>query len=214
MLYPLIPIAFCILLLLINVAFNALGFSSNVSYINGNTIGGYEANYDLYKTQILNQLNNSQLNQLLFSFNLKKLNSNSYYATDFINNMNLYQTFVLNNQTIFNKISTLLYTLKNNQANLNARSTLSNDLVKLNDVNNWLININNDLKNLNLSTLSKLKKLVNNDQDYFNGTIINNLLDSMPNSLVNLLPHLGHIYQFNLIYDLESITGNNSRIID
>ncbi|MBP5783360.1 hypothetical protein J6W32_01955 [bacterium] len=214
MLYPLIPIAFCILLLLINVAFNALGFSSNVSYINGNTIGGYEANYDLYKTQILNQLNNSQLNQLLFSFNLKKLNSNSYYATDFINNMNLYQTFVLNNQTIFNKISTLLYTLKNNQANLNARSTLSNDLVKLNDVNNWLININNDLKNLNLSTLSKLKKLVNNDQVYFNGTIINNLLDSMPNSLVNLLPHLGHIYQFNLIYDLESITGNNSRIID
>lgn len=214
LLYPLIPIAFCILLLLINVAFNALGFSSNVSYINGNTIGGYEANYDLYKTQILNQLNNSQLNQLLFSFNLKKLNSNSYYATDFINNMNLYQTFVLNNQTIFNKISTLLYTLKNNQANLNARSTLSNDLVKLNDVNNWLININNDLKNLNLSTLSKLKKLVNNDQVYFNGTIINNLLDSMPNSLVNLLPHLGHIYQFNLIYDLESITGNNSRIID
>lgn len=214
LLYPLIPIVFCLLLLLINLAFNALGFSNNSSYITNSTIGNYEANYDLYKTQLLNNLNNEQLNKLLFSFNLKKLNSNSYYATDFINNMNLYQSFVLNNQGIFNKISTLLYSLKANQANLKAQSTLSNDLVKLNDVNNWLININNDLKNLNLSTLSKLKNLVNNNQNYFDGTLINNLLDSMPTSLVNLLPHLGHLYQFNLIFDLESITGNQSKIID
>lgn len=214
MLYPLIPIAFCLLLLLINIAFNALGFSSNHSYITSTTIGNYEANYDLYKNQILSNLNNEQLNKLLFSFNLKKLNSNSYYATDFINNMNLYQTFVLNNQAIFSKISSLLYNLKTNQANLSAQNAISNDLVKLNDLNNWLININHDLKNLNLSSLSKLKTLVNNDQAYFDGTLINNLLDSMPNSLVNLLPHLGHLYQFNLIYDLESITGNNSRIID
>ena len=214
LLYPLIPIAFCLLLLLINIAFNALGFSNNTNYLTTSTLGNYEANYDLYKNQILNNLNNEQLNKLLFSFNLKKLNSNSYYATDFINNMNLYQSFVLNNQTIFSKISALLYNLKTNQANLTARNSLSSDLVKLNDVNNWLININNDLKNLNLSSLSKLKNLVNNNQAYFDGTLIDNLLDGMPNSLVNLLPHLGHLYQFNLIYDLESITGNNSKIID
>ena len=214
LLYPLIPIVFCILLLLINIAFNALGFSSNVSYITNTTIGNYEANYDLYKTQIINALNNQTFNKLLFSLNLHKLNSNSYYATSLIDNMNLYQSFVINNQGIFNKISLLLYSLKTNQANLSARSILSNDLVKLNDLNNWLININNDMKNLNLSSLSKLKTLINQNESYFNGTLINNLLDSMPNSLVNLLPHLGHIYQFNLIEDLESITGNNSKIID
>lgn len=202
------------MLLLINIAFNALGFSSNVSYITNTTIGNYEANYDLYKTQIINALNNQTFNKLLFSLNLHKLNSNSYYATSLIDNMNLYQSFVINNQGIFNKISLLLYSLKTNQANLSARSILSNDLVKLNDLNNWLININNDMKNLNLSSLSKLKTLINQNESYFNGTLINNLLDSMPNSLVNLLPHLGHIYQFNLIEDLESITGNNSKIID
>ncbi|MBO7084668.1 hypothetical protein J6W20_01875 [bacterium] len=122
--------------MLINIAFNALGFSNNTNYLTTSTLGNYEANYDLYKNQILNNLNNEQLNKLLFSFNLKKLNSNSYYATDFINNMNLYQSFVLNNQTIFSKISALLYNLKTNQANLTARNSLSSDLVKLNDVNN------------------------------------------------------------------------------
>lgn len=214
MLYPLIPIAFCILLLLINIAFNALGFSNNTSYITGSTIGNYEANYDLYKTKILANLNNEQVNKLLFSLNLTKINSNSYYATSLIDNMNLYQNFVVNNQIIFSKISNLLYNLKINQANLNARNLLSNDLVKLNNLNNWLININNDIKNLNLKSLVKLKSLINQQQDYFNGTLINQLLDSLPNSLVNLLPHLGHLYQFNLIWDLENITGNNSKIID
>ena len=136
MLYPLIPIAFCILLLLINIAFNALGFSSNTSYITATTIGNYEANYDLYKTQILANINNEQLNKLLFSLNVNKINSNSYYATSLIDNMNLYQNFVVNDQSIFSKISNLLYSLKVNQANLNTRNLLSNDLVKLNDVNN------------------------------------------------------------------------------
>ena len=193
-LYPLIPIAFCILLLLINIAFNALGFSSNTSYITATTSGNYEANYDLYKIQLLDYLNNTQLNKLLFSLNLTKINSNSYYATSLIDNMNLYQNFVVNNQDIFNKISNLLYSLKIDQANANARNVLSNDLVKLNDVNNWLININNDVKNLNLKSLANLKALINQNENYFNGTLINNLLDSLPNSLVNLLPHLGHLY--------------------
>lgn len=214
MLYPLIPIAFCILLLLINIAFNALGFSNNTSYITSSTIGNYEANYDLYKTKILANLNNEQLNKLLFSLNLTKINSNSYYATSLIDNMNLYQNFVVNNQIIFSKISNLLYNLKINQANLSTRNLLSNDLVKLNNLNNWLININKDIKNLNLKSLVKLKSLIDQEQDYFNGTLINQLLDSLPNSLVNLLPHLGHLYQFNLICDLENITGNNSKIID
>ena len=61
---------------------------------------------------------------------------------------------------------------------------LSNDLVKLNNLNNWLININNDIKNLNLKSLVKLKSLINQEQDYFNGTLINQLLDSLPNSFV------------------------------
>ncbi|MBQ5492953.1 MAG: hypothetical protein IIT78_03700 [Mycoplasmataceae bacterium] len=213
LIYPLLPIIFSMLLLLTSIIFNMFGFKKNLTYLNNANIANCDLNYNQIKQQILTIINNATFNKELLQLNTLKLNTNSFYYDNLLANITNYENFVLYKQNLFSEISQLIYNLKPNANNLDIRNSLLNDISTLNAFNNNLININLDLKNLNYKQLDAIKNFVSTYINFFNGSMINNLLFKLPDSLNSLLPHLGDIYQFNLIYDILSITGNNSYVI-
>ena len=201
------------LLLLTSIIFNMFGFKKNLTYLNNANIANCDLNYNQIKQQILTIINNATFNKELLQLNTLKLNTNSFYYDNLLANITNYENFILYKQNLFSEISQLIYNLKPNANNLDIRNSLLNDISTLNAFNNNLININLDLKNLNYKQLDAIKNFVSTYINFFDGSMINNLLFKLPDSLNSLLPHLGDIYQFNLIYDILSITGNNSYVI-
>lgn len=213
LIYPLLPIIFSMLLLLTSIIFNMFGFNKNLTYLNNANIANCDLNYNQIKQQILTIINNATFNKELLQLNTLKLNTNSFYYDNLLANITNYENFILYKQNLFSEISQLIYNLKPNANNLDIRNSLLNDISTLNAFNNNLININLDLKNLDYKQLDAIKNFVSTYTNFFDGSMINNLLFKLPDSLNSLLPHLGDIYQFNLIYDILCITGNNSYVI-
>ena len=213
LIYPLLPIIFSMFLLLTSIIFNMLGFNKHFSYLNDQNISNCDENYNEIKQEILTIINNVNFNKELLKLNIIKLDTNSFYYQNLLANINNYENFVLDKQQVLNNISYLIYDLKPNANNLSYRNELINGISTLNNFNNNAMNINFDLLKLHYSQLDTIKQFVNSNKTFFDGTYINNLLFDLPNSLDSLLPHLGEIYQLNLIHDILEITGNNSNVI-
>lgn len=211
--YPLLPIIFSCLLLLTSICFNLLGLNNKLSLLNQQDLGKYSQNYNLYKTEILDYWNNNTLNIMLQKLLTLKLNTNNFYYENLLNNINNYNNFLINNQDIFEQIGAILNQLNPNENNLQWESQISQYIYQLNDFNNIVVNIQTDINHLDYSQLSTIKSFIDKNLNYFNGTLINSLLFSLPYSLSNIIAQLGNVYHFNVIKKIEELCGNNSGVI-
>lgn len=213
--FPLLPIFFFLILLITSIFFNIIGIKNySNQYLNNSTLNNFDSNYNDLKYQILDIWNNINLNKEILSFINNKSNSNNFFYTNLIIELNNYENYIALNQDIFNKISTILSELKLNNSNTNLQNDLQTEINNLNNLNNDLISINYDLSQITNSPILKLNQILSPYKDYFSGKLINDLLVNFPYSLNNIMPYLGDTSELNIIYLIEKIANNNSKIIN